>query len=176
MEQEVFILAVYLNPDICGLAGVFLTNTRVNVAEQLDTGEPNRRNELVKLAIWILSIVTNSAGSERGLSEFGLFLTKLRSQLCIQKVRKMTTTDMGLKNQHEEIGLTTDLIKHKFDHFTVGPGILPVYKASFYSDNTEQYEGEGDGAQAMDYDEEDSFSLATQLRNDLTNTRKNFTN
>ncbi|KAJ7258558.1 ribonuclease H-like domain-containing protein [Mycena rebaudengoi] len=92
-------------------------NKRVSVVkvwEQLDTGLPNGRNGLVKLAIWVLSIVANSAGSERGFSKFGLFLTKLRSQLSIQKVRKMTTVDMDLKRQHEELGLTTDRIKRKF--------------------------------------------------------------
>ncbi|KAJ6533283.1 hypothetical protein DFH09DRAFT_1406742, partial [Mycena vulgaris] len=156
MEREVFILAVYLNPYICGatfstknpvLKPISLYNVakqlctrffgvepdldfhaaffdysknlqefsphymnlaemkqlherenkRVNVVrvwEQLDTGEPNGRNGLVKLAIWVLSIVANSAGSERGFSKFGLFLTKLRSLLSIQKVRKMTTADM----------------------------------------------------------------------------------
>ncbi|KAJ7758153.1 ribonuclease H-like domain-containing protein [Mycena maculata] len=195
MEREVFILAVYLNPYIRGSAfspknpalkvislynvakrlfqgpaGIFLKvyetqmkllyereNKRVNVAkvwEQLDTGEANGRNGLVKLAIWILSIIANSAGSERGYSKFGLFLTKLRSQLSIQKVRKMTTVDMDLKRQHEELGLTTDRIKRKFVHFA------------------EQYVDVGNGAQAMDYDEADSFvSLTTQLRDDLTNSR-----
>ncbi|KAJ7784891.1 ribonuclease H-like domain-containing protein, partial [Mycena maculata] len=132
-------------------------NKRVNVAkvwEQLDTGEANGRNGLVKLAIWILSIVANSAGSERGYSKFGLFLTKLRSQLSIQKVRKMMMVDMDLKRQHEELGLTTDRIKRKFIHFA------------------EQYVDVGNGAQAMDYDEADSFaSLTTQLRDDLTNSR-----
>ncbi|KAJ7199027.1 ribonuclease H-like domain-containing protein [Mycena pura] len=127
----------------------------VKVWEQLDTGLPNGRNGLVKLAIWVLSIVANSAGSERGFSKFGLFLTKLRSQLSIQKVRKMTTVDMDLKRQHEELGLTTDRIKRKFVHFA------------------EQYVAEGNGgAQAMDYDTADSFaSLATQLCDDLTDTR-----
>ncbi|KAJ7753324.1 ribonuclease H-like domain-containing protein, partial [Mycena maculata] len=161
MEREVFILAVYLNPYIRGSAfspkNPALKNKRVNVAkvwEQLDTGEANGRNGLVKLEIWILSIIANSAGSERGYSKFGLFLTKLRSQLSIQKVRKMTTVDMDLKRQHEELGLTTDRIKRKFVHFA------------------EQYVDVGNGAQAMDYDEADSFaSLTTQLRDDLTNSR-----
>ncbi|KAJ7651817.1 hypothetical protein B0H17DRAFT_833198, partial [Mycena rosella] len=92
-------------------------NKRVSITkvwEQLDTGESNGRNGLVKLALWVLSIVANSAGSERGFSKFGLFLTKLRSQLSIQKVKKMTNVDMDLKRQHEELGLTTDRIKRKF--------------------------------------------------------------
>ncbi|KAJ7933322.1 hypothetical protein B0H13DRAFT_1856344 [Mycena leptocephala] len=86
-------------------------NKRVSVVavwEQLLTEDNNGRNGLVKLAILLLSIVTNSAGSERGFSKFGIFLTKLRSQLSIQKVRKMNIVDMELKRNHEELGLTTD--------------------------------------------------------------------
>ncbi|KAJ7602477.1 ribonuclease H-like domain-containing protein [Mycena rosella] len=82
-------------------------NKRVSITkvwEQLDTGESKGRNGLVKLALWVLSIVANSAGSERGFSKFGLFLKKLRSQLSIQKVKKMTNVDMDLKRQHEELG------------------------------------------------------------------------
>ncbi|KAJ6625371.1 hypothetical protein B0H10DRAFT_2430458 [Mycena sp. CBHHK59/15] len=202
MEQEVFIIAVYLNPyirrtafstknpirffniepdldfhaaffdyakDLREFSSRFMNlaemkqlhereNKRVSVVkvwEQLDTGEPNGRNGLVKLAVWVLSIVANSAGSEHGFSKFGLFLTKLRSQLSIQKVCKMTTVDMDLKRQHEELGLITDQIKRKFILFT------------------EQYVAEGNGgAQVMDYDKADSFaSLVTQLCDDLTNTR-----
>ncbi|KAJ7913056.1 hypothetical protein B0H13DRAFT_1874222 [Mycena leptocephala] len=86
-------------------------NKRVSVVavwEQLLTEDNNGRNGLVKLAILLLSNVTNSAGSERGFSKFGIFLTKLRSQLSIQKVRKMNIVDMELKRNHEELGLTTD--------------------------------------------------------------------
>ncbi|KAJ7106255.1 ribonuclease H-like domain-containing protein, partial [Mycena epipterygia] len=78
-------------------------NQRVDVVkiwEQCDTGETNGRNGLAKLAMWVLSIVANSAGSERGCSKFGLFLTTFRSQLSIQKVRKMNTVDMDLKRKH----------------------------------------------------------------------------
>lgn len=82
----------------------------VAVWEQLLTEDNNGRNGLVKLAILLLSIVTNSAGSERGFSKFGIFLTKLRSQLSIQKVRKMNIVDMELKRNHEELELTTDRI------------------------------------------------------------------
>ncbi|KAJ7887745.1 hypothetical protein B0H13DRAFT_1888702 [Mycena leptocephala] len=65
-------------------------NKRVSVVavwEQLLTEDNNGRNGLVKLAILLLSIVTNSAGSE---------------------LRKMNIVDMELKRNHEELGLTTD--------------------------------------------------------------------
>ncbi|KAJ7679889.1 hypothetical protein B0H17DRAFT_910483, partial [Mycena rosella] len=68
--------------------------TVVKVWEQLDTGETNGCNGLVKLPIWLLSIVANSVGSERGFSKCGIFICKLRSVLSIQKARKMNTADM----------------------------------------------------------------------------------
>ncbi|KAJ7663381.1 ribonuclease H-like domain-containing protein, partial [Mycena polygramma] len=95
-------------------------NKRVNVVkvwDQLDTGATNGRNGLVKLAIWVLSIVANSAGSERGFSKFNIFLTKLRNQLALQKVRKMNTVDTSLKRRHEEMALTTDRLKRRFANF-----------------------------------------------------------
>ncbi|KAJ7226169.1 hypothetical protein C8J57DRAFT_1252769 [Mycena rebaudengoi] len=93
-------------------------NKRVNVVkiwEQLDTGDTNGRNGLVKLAIWLLSIVANSAGSERGFSKFGIYLTKLRSQLSIQKYG-----GAGSGTGHEDgdsfSGLTTQLVKDLSDN------------------------------------------------------------
>ncbi|KAJ7126578.1 ribonuclease H-like domain-containing protein [Mycena crocata] len=197
MEREVFIIAVFLNPYICGTAfskknpalkpislynitkqlytrffdeepdldfhAVFFDysrdsrefsrsymqlaemkqlyereNKRVSVVavwEQLDTGETNGRNGLVKLAIWVLSIVANSAGSERGF------------------IRKMNTVAMDLKRTHEELGLMTDHLKRKFVHFS------------------EQVAGP-DAAAAVN-NEPDSFAgLMTQLIHDLTETRE----
>ncbi|KAF7344300.1 HAT family dimerization protein [Mycena venus] len=85
-------------------------NKRVSVVavwEHLLTEDSGGRNGLVKLAILLLSIVANSAGSERGFSKFGIFLTKLRSQLSIQK----------------ELGLITDRIKRKFMKFAEECGV-----------------------------------------------------
>ncbi|KAJ7260042.1 ribonuclease H-like domain-containing protein [Mycena rebaudengoi] len=130
-------------------------NKRVNVVtvwQQLDTGQVNGRNGVVKLAIWVLSIVANSAGSERGFSKFGIFLIKLRNQLSIQKVRKMNTIDMELKRKHEELGMTTDRIKRKFVHFA------------------EQHGGVQPGT--IGYDDADSFAhLSTQLIRNSTDER-----
>ncbi|KAJ7049147.1 ribonuclease H-like domain-containing protein [Mycena amicta] len=83
----------------------------------LDTGEVNGRNGLVKLAIWLHSIVANSAGSERGFSKFGLYLTKLCSQMAVEKVRKMYTVDMDLKRQHAELGLATERVQRRYARF-----------------------------------------------------------
>ncbi|KAJ7170282.1 ribonuclease H-like domain-containing protein [Mycena crocata] len=120
----------------------------VRVWETLDTGESNRCNGLVRLAIWLLSIVANSAGSERGSSKFGIFLTKLRNLLSIQKVRKMNTVDMDLKRKHEELGMVIDCVKPKFAHFS------------------EEFIGEKNPN--FGYDETESFGqLATQLIQDF---------
>ncbi|KAJ7122705.1 ribonuclease H-like domain-containing protein [Mycena crocata] len=128
-----------------------LFNKRVDVVrvwETLDTGESNGRNGLVRLAIWLLSIIANSAGSERGFSKFGIFLTKLRNLLSIQKVRKMNTVDMDLKHKHEELGMVTDRVKRKFAHFS------------------EEFIGEKNPN--FGYDETESFGqLATQLIQDF---------
>lgn len=104
----------------------------------------------MKLAIWILSIVANSAGSECGFSKFGNFLTKLRNQLAIQKVRKMTIVDNYLKREHEEFGMVTDRVKRKFIHLA------------------EQCGAEN----SMGYEESDSFEhLATQLIRETVDAR-----
>ncbi|KAJ7015787.1 ribonuclease H-like domain-containing protein [Mycena alexandri] len=125
-------------------------NQRLNVArvwERLDTGEPNGRNGVARLALWLLSIIANSAGSERGFSKFGIILNKLRTQLSIQKVRKMSTVDYDLKRKHEELGMKTDRIKHKFVHFA--EQFTPSQSAN------------------MDYEATDSFTgLSTQLVRD----------
>ncbi|KAJ7016163.1 ribonuclease H-like domain-containing protein [Mycena alexandri] len=125
-------------------------NQHVNVVrvwERLDTGAKNGRNGLTRLAIWLLSVVANSAGSERGFSKFGIILSKLRTQLSIQKVRKMSTVDSSLKRKHEELGMKTDRIKRRFVRFA--EQFTPSQSAN------------------MDYEATDSFAgLSTQLVRD----------
>ncbi|KAJ7215840.1 ribonuclease H-like domain-containing protein [Mycena pura] len=86
--------------------------------EALDTGIVNGRNGLVRLAIALHSFVPTSAGSERGFSRFGLLLTKLRTQLSIDKVRKMTTLNMAMREEHEALGMKTDRVKRRFQELT----------------------------------------------------------
>ncbi|KAJ7735370.1 ribonuclease H-like domain-containing protein [Mycena metata] len=115
---------------------------RVNVAqvwERLDTGAPNGRNGLTRLAIWLSSVVANSAGSERGFSKFGIILSKLRTQLSIQKVRKMQTIDADLKRKHDELGMKTDRIKRKFVRFA--EQFTPSQSANMDYEATESFAG-----------------------------------
>ncbi|KAF7331976.1 HAT family dimerization protein [Mycena kentingensis (nom. inval.)] len=86
----------------------------VTVWKPLDTGELKGRNLLVQLAIALASFTPTSAGSERGFSRFGLLLTKLRSRMSIEKVRKMTTLSIAIQQEHEAMGLRTDRIKRRF--------------------------------------------------------------
>ncbi|EPQ49944.1 hypothetical protein GLOTRDRAFT_23281, partial [Gloeophyllum trabeum ATCC 11539] len=55
---------------------------------QFDTDVKNGRNGLVKLAMRILSIVPNSAATERSFSDFGAVQTKQRNRLGIEKARQ----------------------------------------------------------------------------------------
>lgn len=57
------------------------------------------------------------SGSERGFSRFGLYLTKLRSQMAVEKVRKIYTVDLELKRQHLDLGLATERIKRRYNRF-----------------------------------------------------------
>ena len=77
----------------------------VDAWEGVDTQEQVGRNRLVKLAVYVLSIVANSAGCERAFSHMGLVQTATRSKLSIDKVRKTTIIGMDLKRSHIEAGL-----------------------------------------------------------------------
>ena len=64
----------------------------VEIWEGIDTGEENGRNCLTKLAIHILSIVTNSAGCEHAFGHMGLVHTAMRSRLGVEKKRWLEWT------------------------------------------------------------------------------------
>ncbi|KAJ7725007.1 ribonuclease H-like domain-containing protein [Mycena maculata] len=59
----------------------------------------------VKLAIWILSMVPNSAGPERVFSIYGITHTKHRNCLDPLKVHKSTTVWMDCQESHRTAGL-----------------------------------------------------------------------
>ena len=77
----------------------------VEIWERIDTQEETGRNHLTKLAIHILSVVTNSAGCERAFSHMGLVHTGICSKLGVEKVRKTTMVGMDIKRMHVEAGL-----------------------------------------------------------------------
>ncbi|THV01073.1 hypothetical protein K435DRAFT_929989, partial [Dendrothele bispora CBS 962.96] len=84
----------------------------------------NGANGMVRLAMRILSMVPNSASTERILSRFGSIHTKARSRLHVQKVRKMTIVSQDIervygtgpsrytKQTANEANVTTPLVPH----------------------------------------------------------------
>ncbi len=86
----------------------------VEIWEGIDTGKETGRNRLTKLAIHILSVVTNSAGCERAFSHMGLVHTGIRSKLGIEKVRKATMVGMDIRQMHMEAGLLRARGKRNF--------------------------------------------------------------
>ena len=90
----------------------------VDIWEGIDTCEETGRNRLTKLAIHILSIVTNSAGCERAFSHMGLVHTSIRSKLRVEKVRKTTMVGMDIKRSHQDASLLRLRAKRNFAGFT----------------------------------------------------------
>ncbi|KAI0037320.1 hypothetical protein FA95DRAFT_1578917, partial [Auriscalpium vulgare] len=76
------------------------------------------RNGVARLAIRLLSIVANSADTERTFSNFGIIHTKRRNHLSVQKVHKATTVKMDLRRDHAARGLGagSQRSKRKFGH------------------------------------------------------------
>jgi hypothetical protein len=86
----------------------------VEIWEGIDTGKNSGRNHLTKLAIHILSVVTNSAGCERAFSHMGLVHTGIHSRLGVEKVCKMSMVGMDIKQIHLEAGLLRARGKQSF--------------------------------------------------------------
>ena len=62
----------------------------IEIWEGIDTQEETGCNRLIKLAIHVLSVVTNSASCKRAFSHMGLVHTGIRSKLGVEKVCKTT--------------------------------------------------------------------------------------
>ena len=60
----------------------------------------NGRSGFIRLAIHILSIVPNSAATERLFSQFGIIHSKLRNRLSVEKVRKQALVRSDTITQH----------------------------------------------------------------------------
>jgi hypothetical protein len=86
----------------------------VLVWTQIDNGCFAGRNNLVKLAIRILSVIANSAGCERAFSDFGIIHTKPRNKLSAEKVHKTGVLKMDIRRTHVEAGLTRPRQKRAF--------------------------------------------------------------
>ncbi|KAL6307080.1 ribonuclease H-like domain-containing protein [Sparassis latifolia] len=88
----------------------------VAIWSALDNGSSEAgRNGLVKLAIRILSIIANSADTERVFSDMGLEQTKLRNCLTVERLRKRVMVKMNIKRLHKTHGLRRDRKKRKFE-------------------------------------------------------------
>ena len=85
--------------------------------ERLDTGVSHGCNSLVRFAVCLLSIVTNSASCERAFSEFGITHTKWRNRLSEEKVHKSTMVKMDLQRDQAEAGWLPTRKKWCFSHF-----------------------------------------------------------
>ncbi|CUA68261.1 Zinc finger BED domain-containing protein 4 [Homo sapiens] [Rhizoctonia solani] len=78
--------------------------------DELNTG----RQQLIHLAINILSIVANSAGCERLFSEMGYTQSKRRSRLSNEKTFDTAVVRMELKRNHAAAGLTRARLRRQF--------------------------------------------------------------
>jgi len=72
----------------------------LQVWDSLDTGRRQGQNQLVKLAIRILTVVTNSAGCKRLFSKMGLIHNKIRNRLGAEKVRDIAVLKTELQREH----------------------------------------------------------------------------
>ncbi|EUC62985.1 hypothetical protein RSOL_468460, partial [Rhizoctonia solani AG-3 Rhs1AP] len=72
------------------------------------------RQQLVNLAINVLSIVANSAGCERLFSEMGYIQSERRSRLSNQKTFDTAVVRMELKREHAAAGLTRARLHRQF--------------------------------------------------------------
>jgi hypothetical protein len=72
------------------------------------------RQQLVHLAINVLSIIANSAGCERLFSEMGHIQSKHRARLSNQKTFDTAVVRMELKRKHAAAGLTRARLHRQF--------------------------------------------------------------
>jgi hypothetical protein len=63
-------------------------------------------NDIAKLAIHILSIIANTAATERNFSQFGLTHTKIRNKLNVERVHNANVVKNDLRRKHANAGLT----------------------------------------------------------------------
>lgn len=67
----------------------------------------------VELAIHILTIIANTAATERNFSQFGIIHSKLRNRLKVAKIHKTAMVKAELRREHEGAGLVASRKKRK---------------------------------------------------------------
>ena len=92
----------------------------------IDTGVIYGRNRLVKLAMHVFTIITNSAGCEQVFSNFGITHTMLCNKLNAEKVHKSSVIGMEIKWVQCDNGLAINWKKCKFgDEESTGTEQIP---------------------------------------------------
>jgi hypothetical protein len=80
-----------------------------------------KAERLAPLAIRVLSIIANTAATERNFSDFGITHTKIRNQLSVEKVHKANVVKRSLRREHAEEGLLpTQKKRHLGPHNNIG--------------------------------------------------------
>jgi len=72
-------------------------------------------NQLSQLAIRILSVIANTAATERNFSDFGIAHTKIQNRLSVESVHKATVVKKHLQREHATLGLLHPRKKRKLD-------------------------------------------------------------
>ncbi|KAH8101722.1 ribonuclease H-like domain-containing protein [Cristinia sonorae] len=106
----------------------------VAIWEAIDTHSDIGRNSFVKLAILILSVVTNSASAERVFSQMGIIDTPLRNRLKYDKLSKIVKLKMDLKTRYRDD--SNDRLKRKFEELT---NTTPTSQASTTAPTTSSF-------------------------------------
>ncbi|THH15178.1 hypothetical protein EUX98_g9503 [Antrodiella citrinella] len=100
----------------------------VSIWTAMDDHSDSGRNNFIKLAIRILSVVTNSASAEHVFSQMGLTHTRLRNRFKPLKVHKMVMLKMDLKRRYRDD--STKRLKRKFTELTTTVPVLPPSESS----------------------------------------------
>lgn len=90
----------------------------VSLWREHDTGLDNGPNGIVKLAMRILSIVANSAGTERLFSKFGIVHTKHRNRMHHEQTRKIVLVKSDVEERHGRPAQTRNKRKFQDDEST----------------------------------------------------------
>lgn len=72
-------------------------------------------NQFSQLAIRILTVIANTAATERNFSDFGIAHTKIRNRLNVESVHKATVVKKHLQREHAALGLLHPRKKRKLD-------------------------------------------------------------
>jgi hypothetical protein len=106
----------------------------IAIWKHLDNGVSNGSNSLVKIAIYILSIITNSGGCEHTFSHFSIIHSKLHSKLTLENAHKTLTVQMDIHQRHTAASLTHPCSKQKFGEMEGSP-ITETYGNTSTSNN-----------------------------------------